>query len=421
MTKILPSALLVCAFTLTSYSSAASVLTLGSNAELHVKSSAEYRYESNIFRDEEGFQVAGTGPVSGGGNGINIGETLTIEEESDNIFVFSPGVELVVGDVATNYFNASFGYDIKRYADNSRLDSNLPSVSAEGFFNNQVVQLKSNLSWLESDSSTSDILDANLVGRLIEREQFSFNNYGEYFFSTKTSFGAGFDYLERDFITPGFSNNYHYAVPIDVYYAVTPKIDASLGYRYRRVHISDNPIIDRDQGAAFNDHFINVGVRGEITPKLTSRVQLGYIDRSFARIDGPPRSGDEEGGNISIFSNLAYQYSPKIQMNLATGRDFDASSSDGTTIVRTRIRLGVLYAYNQMWAGRANFGYAKSNYQGSANNREDDYFDIGVSVLYSPNDYLRFSAGYTYLDNDSSFTGLSYNNNLFRITGTFRY
>ena len=67
----------------------------------------------------------------------------------------------------------------------------------------------------------------------------------------------------------------------------------------------------------------------------------------------------------------------------------------------------------------ANLGFENSDYVNST--REDDLIDFGVNVRYVPNEYVTFSAGYSYADNDSSLAIADYSQNVLKLTASLRY
>src|SRR5581483_4665044 len=108
---------------------------------------------------------------------------------------------------------------------------------------------------------------------LTRRDVFSTAVNGEIQFTPKTAGGAGVSYVHENYKRTGFADSDDLTIPIDFYYKYTPKVDLSLGYRYRdyQVSIGDNSV----------DHFINVGARGEFTPKLVGKIQVGLNTRQL--------------------------------------------------------------------------------------------------------------------------------------------
>jgi hypothetical protein len=77
------------------------------------------------------------------------------------------------------------------------------------------------------------------------------------------------------------------------------------------------------------------------------------------------------------------------------------------------------YSINSYFAASADLGYTLRDY--SDGNREDNQYNAGLRLSYSPNQYWSFSTGYTYSDNDSNQADSSYVNHTLDLTATLRY
>ena len=93
-----------------SSSLAAPLVSIGDNTDIYFNGSSSLRWASNIFRNEQ-------------------------NEESDLSWTISPGLEVNLGRGITNAdFTVITRYDIVRYEDNDRLDTELFHIEALGTF-----------------------------------------------------------------------------------------------------------------------------------------------------------------------------------------------------------------------------------------------------------------------------------------------
>lgn len=359
---------------------AAPMVSIGDDVTIFFNGSAGIQYQSNIFYQETG-------------------------EESDMLLTFSPGLELNYGQPASrSSFSAYVRYDVKRWDDNDNLDNENLYTEARYTYNDPVWQIAAGAQFYETDQNTRDIA---LVGTLVEREITNLNFDAEYTISPKTSIASGAAYGKTDYKTGGFVDKETFSIPVNVYYAYSEKLDLSLGYRYRHT--------DLDGGADRDDHFFNLGFRGEIYPKLDGFARAGIQHRE---IDG---GGDDT--SFAMESGLFYYMTPKTTFDFSIGQDF-GSSAGGASTDETSFNFGVNYQFNPLISARAGLGYEMVDYN-NAIDREDDYFTGSISVVYTPNSYVSFSASYVYQDNDSENNTLggtnSFENNLFSLNASLRY
>ena len=214
------------------------LVTLSENSAIYFNGSAKVSHDSNIaFNDEN--------------------------ELDDFIYEVTPGFEWVTGNPDTGAeFTLTAGYGIRRYADNDQFDTEIPSVIALGQF--QTPKSTSSLEASYVESQTNSRLVAG-TGELLETETTTLGAKTEYEISARTAIAAGLRYEDVQRVLG--SDYTHFSVPVNVYYSMSEKVDAGIGYRYRTSSIDDSDIGDRDA------HFVNFGLRGEFTEKLTGRPQ----------------------------------------------------------------------------------------------------------------------------------------------------
>jgi len=227
-------------------------------------------------------------------------DNLFYEEDNEvdeTVFVFTPGFEVNLGNPKNKaYVVFNISEEFKEYTENSDLDTSNTFAQIKGRYNSPVLKTEASLSFKETDQLTADSAEEISQGDFVERDLVNFNSYAEYELSPKTSFGVGFDFSKTRYVTDRFvtlRDRQSFSIPVDFYYELTPKMDVSIGYRYRKTDVDRNyPIINNivtnpDGGVNRDseDNFFNVGLRGELTPKLSGRVQLGFQDRNLKNDD----------------------------------------------------------------------------------------------------------------------------------------
>lgn len=418
LTKLL-GGLLAAALPLGGVLTAAPLLSLGEDVDLFFKGGVEARYETNIFND-------------------------STDEEEDFYMIFSPGVQIVIGQTdAKGRVTMSFREDFYVYADHTELDTENANLGATALFDTGKLKYDSNFVWYQTDRNNAFDEDPapevrQLEGELIEREITRWDNFVRYEITELFAVGVGFQYLRLHYVTDGFVSRSDYSVPVNVYYSVTPKIDVYTGYRYRDSNVKRERLTG-NRGVDYQDHDIYVGVSGEIAPKLTGSVQLGYQfrepDSDFdTRLVDIDVNGDgvtdfqslteiplEEQDGISAAARLTYVPTPKITLGMGLTRDFSTSSQGANNIHTTAINFSGKYNINRLFGISANAGFRNNNYDGAPEDREDDIFTTGIRVHYDPVDYVSLSAGYRFVTVSSDIEAAEYDNNIFNLAASLRY
>ena len=113
-----------------SSSVAAPLVSIGDNTDIYFNGSSSLRWASNIFRNEE-------------------------DEESDLSWTISPGLEVNLGRGISNAdFTVITRYDIVRYEDNDRLDTELFHIEALGTYETSRLNLNGSASYDETKINT---------------------------------------------------------------------------------------------------------------------------------------------------------------------------------------------------------------------------------------------------------------------------
>lgn len=366
--------------------SAAPLVSIGDSATIHFNGSASTYWTSNLFRDET-------------------------NEVDDLVLTLTPGLELQYGnDASTLLFGGTVNYEVRSYADRTELDQNLLLINTYASYEATRLTVNADAGFNEEQTNSGS---ANVVGTLIEAEVTTASIDAEYDLSAKIKFGAGFSYLDRDYLTAtAFIADYStYSVPLDVYYELTPKLDLSAGFTYtdRDIEALDFPGVS----VAYDTqtYFYNVGLRGDLLPKLSGTAKVGYRERE--------RDGFGSTGSLGVDVNLTWATTAKLTNRILLGRDFGVAG-DGSTTEETSFLFASSFAFTPQYSASSKVGYVLRDFQ-DVGNREDEQYELGLSFGYTPNEYWSFSAGYTYSETDSNAVNQSYDENRISLTASLRY
>jgi hypothetical protein len=352
---------------------AAPFMAVGDNAELFVTASAQVQFDDNIYLD----------PTN---------------ESDDTILSFTPGVDLVFGKGAVTKGNAYYREEIRRYSDNDNQDTELSSLGFKSQYDNGVTKADFNASYAQVAQNDND---ANALGAIVRRKLTSLGARLEFGLSEKTSLAAGAYFDKTDYGPSGYSDSSIWRLPVDLYYKASPKLDWSLGYRFRDTNLSG-------AGTDSTDHFLNVGARGEFTPKLVGQIRVGLAQRSFD-------VGDDDT-QLGFDSNLTYAFSEKTTYRFNMSNDFGSSGTGASTETFT-IGLNANTRITDQWSFTGGLNLRKIDYP----TRSDDYLEGLLAVTYTLNTTVNFGASYVYRDNGSSAALAEFTNSVFTFGANIRY
>lgn len=375
----LGSATLLIAGMLTAFS--APLVTVGDKLDIFFNGSVTGRFDSNVFLNEA-------------------------TKTSDYSFIISPGIEMQYGRNTATTFSFLFREDIIQYVDNTNLNTNLSNVFLNAAHQGGRSTIAADFSYRQLSQNSQNI---NVVGDLVRRNKLDTGILYAYNISPKTDVELGFRYEYEHFVN--FQNLFNdrmiYTIPLDVYYKITPKIEIGLAYQFRYTDI-DNTVLN--QGNNRTDNFFGLAVRGELAPKLTARIHAGATHRSV--------QNQPSDTTFTARGTLLYELTQKVLIRGSFNRDF-LTGGAAQNILNTGGSLGVVYNYSEFISTDAFLSYSNANYLNSP--QDDDNYGAGVTVSYTPNAYLRFSAGYIYQNNASNALGASYMANIVNLTASLRY
>lgn len=387
----------------------APLISIGDDIDIFFNGLSSVRWQSNVFYDEA-------------------------DEQDDVVFKVSPGFEMNVGRGLSDLdLSIITRYDIIRHDELSDLDNELFHFKAISSYNTSRWDVSGLVSFSEDQSSGKDE-DANQDGQINESESTIANLSGEYRLSPKFSVGSGVNHSNKQYQDqPGLADRESFKVPVDVFYELTPKVDLSIGYTYTTTDVSGTMLGDTVNGSEVGsydkeDHFFNIGARGELLPKLSGFFKLGYrtsdsddsSKQTFVTgIPGAPTSTNRDSrGTMGLDTSFTYSNTPKLTTALTLHRGFDVGGTgEGTT--KTSANLSARYTINSNYSASATSGYTLREYETSG--REDNVYNMGFRLSYVPNRYWRLSTGYSYNENNSSILGQSYEAHMVDLSATLRY
>lgn len=321
-------------------------------------------------------------------------------EQDETLIRLSPGILFSMGDGALNTAQFSYNEEFQFYSDESDLNTSLSLLDFSSSYDDGKMKISAAAWFHEANQATRDV---SSVSTLVKRQLTHGAISDEVKFTEKSAVKVGLVYDNTDYNPSAYTDWQWVEIPVSYYYQVQPKLDASLGLRYRQNNL-DGLGIDSDE------FFYNIGLRGELTPKLTGEVQAGYIQLN-------PDAGDSQQA-FGLKANLTFAVSPKTNLYLDATNQFGYSAGgDGyrnggiRASFDTAISAQVKLKGNVFW----------NNYDYTTTGQNDDYFGGQVAGTYTFNEHAEFTASYTYSDNDSNRASQSFTNSIFSLAATLKY
>lgn len=320
---------------------------------------------------------------------------LSSNEESDLIFDVGPGIDLTFGKDAQMKGALTMSHTWSSYSDNSHLNTNLFNGDFLTRYDDGKLKLNFNVGYHELNQNTAD------VRGLVRRDIFTAGGNGEVEISQITSVGAGVAFTHENYKrSRPYTDSDMLEVPLDFYYKWTPKVDLSVGYRYRDYQV--------DVGQDSTDHFFNIGARGEFSPKLTGKFQVGLNTREL------DRGGDES--QLGLNASFAYEISPKTSLQVGASNDYGTSPT-GQQQENLTLNGMITTKVSEEWSLNFGLSWRSIDY----GTRTDDYMEGVIGTTYIVNANVRIVGGYTYRDYSSDLRGSEFKNNVFSVAANFRY
>lgn len=387
-TRILP--FLLAGFLCAAPLSASPLLSVGENGDVFFQLNSVATTSDNIFLSSE-----------------NKVDDVTITVTPSLIFDYGRGATALKSSLRV-------GYSIIRYIDNSEFDLEAPAINWDASYAGPRYTLSANAGYDESQRNEEDRLRNR---SLVKTENTRAGASIRYTITPRSSFRVGVSYDDLNYKSTGeqrASNRDRttVSVPVDYFHELTPRLDGSIGFRYRANEIErfDNEAIVTNNSNT-DDYFFNVGLTGDLTAKLTTTLRLGLQIREY---EGD-FSNDE---TFTILSTWKYDTSPSTFLEASLNRDF-AISAEGSSTERTGITGTFYYIINPMWNANATASYTYSDYLFS--DRTDDIYRFRLGVNYRASEYWAFSAGYLHRFLDSNVSEVEYTENSFTFSANFRY
>jgi polysaccharide biosynthesis protein VpsM len=321
-------------------------------------------------------------------------------EKTDELFDLVPGLEFDYGKNSLTKGSLSVNEDIQLFATHSSLDTGLTNAVFSALYDDSKLKLNFDATFHQVDQATLQVNQ----GVLVKRDLYHVDGTGEIALTDKTSVSAGAIYDDTDYLKTGYTDWQWVKIPLNYYYEVEPKLDASAGFAFQNNQLSSG-------GLNGDEYFYNVGARGQFTPKLTGQLNVGYEQLEFDK-------GGSEGG-LGVDSSFTYAYSPKTTLTFGVNNDFGYSALNGAAYRLLSPNVGLNAAISEQWKFTAMVSYGRYDY--ITTSELDNFYTGQVGITYIVNAYCSLTGSYGYLEDISNITAQSFTQNLFTISTNLKF
>jgi hypothetical protein len=378
-------ALLLCLLTLVLAGSPAMAFDLGQwvpGLKLSPFLSERVEYESNVFQ-------------------------VPSHSKDDIIFKTIPGF-LVDYTFGAHSLSAGYRAEILRYLDLTNQDTvhHIAVGQLRLDFPRTLLNLRDDF------TRTSDPPGTELTGRILSTTNV-LKPEGEYRLTPSFSTGLNYSWTRVRFddrTIAALIDRDEQLIGASVFWKVVPKGDLFLNYSYGWSSFTESS--DRD----FTSHSVTVGLRGDITSKLSSGFRVGYTWEEATR------SNQESFSGLTLGGDWTYKPTERTIITLSTLRARQESTF-GTTVfyVTNSGTLAVSHQLLPKLSVSARIGGGLNDYSrketadGKTDFRHDSFILAGAQVEYDIQPWLRVGLEYLRTSRDSNFPSFRFVDD--RITG----
>lgn len=372
----LPLALATIVASLAAGASTAHALAEIARGRLTVSASLAAAYDSNIFANST--------------------------EEEDVSLTFTPGVAWSrnVGRISTS---VSAGISAVTFTDTDGQDSLDPFINAS--FGHDRAEKGSDgisLGYTRTSEANDILLDR------VDVDNYRGSARTDYFYSEKTGVRANAGYRVSQYDAPGYNDVESYNLGGGLLYRYSPKLVANASYGFSPEKAT-NRDPSRISDPSSKNHRFSLGLEGELAPKLTGTVSVGYAYRDF------DRGGSDDA--VLLGSSLSWAAAEKTSFTLAASHDFE-TSANAESARSLNVSLGARHSLTEKIGLSATLGYQHIDLSevGTPVSREDDTYLFGIGASYRFNDNLNVGAAINHRINESTLARADYDRTIVSLT-----
>lgn len=376
--------------------------------------------------------TSSTGPASINAGPVAITPTAGVEiKHRDNIYLQQsdatdswiylarPAVNALVQDrnnlYQLDYRGEAARYQVSRNNDDNDYFDNTVSGSAHIEFSDRWIA-DGSVTWAALHEDRGTGLSEGLIGQVlpkpIEYDQGDIG--GSLQFGSSETVGrvlvrAG--YMERQYqnfkeLTRSRDRD-ETTVATTFFYPLAPNTDLLAEYVFKRIEypnpFDEAPSLDSDE------NWLSVGAQWEISPKLTSTVKAGYVDKEFKA------SERKDWGDLGWSVEVWMQPREQDTILLTSTRQPEETTLQGNFIKREVLTATWTHDWSDRVYTELGTLLGKDTYEQSFDDREDDVFNSSLKLGYGFRRWANVYTGFAYDRKNSNVENLSYKDYVFNV------
>ncbi len=334
------------------------------------------------------------------GNGRIVGTAGARADYDSNIFVSNSEVDDVVGtfDAGVRYvrdaslvtLEASAGLTAFVFADHDEQNSVDPYVSGIlGYTPSEKTDFRGSAGYRRSTIANE------AVNARTESDDLNLDGSLQQLFSEKLGFRAVGNYAGSEYRTAGYSDVFNYGFGVHAVHVYSPKLTLLAGIT-RAEWWTERRAPGR-RSAASRDWRYTLGFEGEIAPKVTGDIDIGFVQRDFKL------TGFRDTSSLYLGARLMWAAAEKTTYTLALNRDLSVSAAD-QAVRSFNATLTLSQVLSEKVSLETSVGYSHSNYEsfGSTGLRSDDGYTLRGRLNFAIRENLTADVSAGYRDNSSN-------------------
>ena len=251
-------------------------------------------------------------------------------------------------------------------------------------------------------------INNNATGNLDEYYDNLVNLIVTYDLSKKFKIRADYSnyWLDYDESVNEYRNRMDNSGSVYVFYQFKPKTSAFVQYDYADISYDEDSTRDSQQHGYF------AGVDWDVTAKTRGRAKIGYTEKRFEE------SGLDDESGFAMEVQAQHTFTPKRAINVSVSRNYkESANATSYAAMSSGVNAALLQRFTAKWSGTASLSFTRDEYEGEytldgkTDEREDDTFRAGASLIFEPRDWLTFDLGYYFSTRDSNFSVFDFDNN----------
>jgi hypothetical protein len=318
-------------------------------------------------------------------------------EESDVIFIVSPGVDVGVGDSVEkkeSFLQLTYSPSFLLYADRTDLNAVNQMAGLNGQYGFNRLSLGGGVQWENSFTTTN-----RDIGGRVEQSVLLLSLRAGYKLGERSSLEANGQFLNRD-VELGVDAR-DYVGRLWFVYSLTSKLDASVGAAFGHLEAADQP------GQPYQQLLLRA--RYESTRKLSFSSSAGVEFRQF---DSGRSSRTtpvfDVTGNWQPVDSLLVSLTAYRRVTSSAALVEENFTSTGVSLLGRQRVIGGLSL--ELSGGYEQADYSAAGDSSATVGRQDDYAYSRAALLYALPKWGQVSVFHLYRNNDSSFANFSFGN-----------